>query len=57
MQQYRCWNEVTVWLSQVVCYNIHSLLLRMSNDVEENPIRRVYDINEQLVQVLAKGVM
>ena len=57
MQQYRCWNKVTVWLSQVVCYNIHALLLRMSNDVEENPIRRVYDINEQLVQVLAKGVM
>jgi hypothetical protein len=31
-------NEVCMWYAQMVCYHIYvSLLLRLSNDVEENP--------------------
>ena len=28
IQRYRCENEVTVWLTKIVCYNIHALFLR-----------------------------
>ena len=31
-------NEVFMWYAQIVCYNVYvPLLLRLSNDVEENP--------------------
>jgi hypothetical protein len=32
------YNEVSMWYAQMVCYHVHvPLLLRLSNDVEENP--------------------
>ena len=31
-------NEVFMWYAQIVCYNVYvPLLLRLSNDVEQNP--------------------
>jgi hypothetical protein len=39
------YNEVCMWYAQMVCYHVHvPLLLRLSNDVEENPGPR--NINE-----------
>ena len=36
--QYKMWNEVVLWFTQSMYYNVYlPLLLRLANDVEENP--------------------
>lgn len=55
---YRCENEVTVWLTKVVCYNIHVLLLRECQTMLRRTLGQECLIQQkQFVQILAKGVM
>ena len=36
--QYKIWNEVVFWFTKFMHYNVYMpLLLRLANDVEENP--------------------
>ena len=38
-------NDVVDWLTQMLCFNVYlPLLLRLSNDVEENPGPTIYEI-------------
>ena len=42
---YKLWNEVMVWLTQMICYNAYiPLLIRQANDVEKNPGLAIFDI-------------
>ena len=37
-EHYKMWNEVVFWFTQFMYYNVYiPLLLRLANDVEENP--------------------
>ena len=43
--QYKMWNQVVFWFTQMMCYNVYiPLLLRQVNDVEENPSPTIFDI-------------
>lgn len=47
VKQYKSRNEVVVWFTQMMCYNVYLyvlLLLRLSKNVEENPGSTIYDI-------------
>ena len=51
---YKLWNEVIVWFTQMMCYNVYiPLLIRQANDVEENPGPTVFDINDPTTTVSA----
>ena len=42
---YKIWNEVVFWFTQFMYYNVYMpLLLRLANDVEENPGPAIFDI-------------
>ena len=44
-EQYKSFSQVIVSFTQMSCYNVYvPLLLRMANDVEENPGPTVYDV-------------
>ena len=39
------WNEVMLWLTQMICYNVCiPLLIRQMNDVEENLNPTILDV-------------
>ena len=43
--QYKMWNQVMFWFTQMMCYNVYvPLLIRQANDVEENPGPTIFDI-------------
>ena len=43
---YKLWNEVIVWFTQMMCYNVYiPFLIRQANDVEENPDPTIYGID------------
>ena len=43
--QYKLWNEVLFWFTQIMYYNVYiPLLIRQANDVEENPGPTIFDI-------------
>ena len=51
---YKLWNEVIVWFTQIMCYNVYiPLLIRQANDVEENPGPTIFDINDPTTTVSA----
>ena len=51
---YKLWNEVIVWFTQMMCYNVYiPLFIRQANDVEENPGPTVFDINDPTTTVSA----
>ena len=51
---YKLWNEVIVWFTQMMCYNVYiPLLIRQANDVEENPDPTIFDINNPTTTVSA----
>ena len=44
-EQYETLSQVIVSFTQMSCYNVYiPLLLRMANDVDENPGPTVYDV-------------
>jgi len=43
--QYKMWNQVMFWFTQMMCYNVYiALLIRQANDAEENPGPTIFDI-------------
>ena len=51
---YKLWNEVMVWFTQMICYNVYiPLLIRQANDVEENPGPTIFDIIDPTTTVSA----
>ena len=45
VEQYKMWNEVKFWFTQMTFYNIYNqLIIREANDVEENPGPTIFDI-------------
>ena len=51
---YKLWNEVMVWFTQMMCYNVYiPLLIRQANDVEENPGPTIFDIIDPTTTVSA----
>jgi len=43
--QYKMWNDVMLWLTQMMCYNVYiPLLIRQMNDVKENLNRTIFDV-------------
>lgn len=43
--RYKMWNEVMLWFTQMMYYNVYiPLLIRQANDVEENPGPAIFDI-------------
>ena len=43
--QYKMWNQVMFWFTQMMHYNVYiPLLIRQANDVEENPGPMIFDI-------------
>ena len=51
---YKLWNEVIVWFTQMMFYNIYiPSLIRQANDVEENPGPTIYDIIDPTTAVSA----
>ena len=54
---YKLWNEVMVWFTQMMGYNVYiSLLIRQADDVEENPGRELFDIIDPTTTVSADSV-
>ena len=52
--QYKMWNQVVFWFTQMMCYNVYiPLLLRQVNDVEENPSPTIFDIIDPMRTVSA----
>ena len=51
---YKLWNEVIVWFTQMMFYNVYiPLLIRQANDVKENPGPTIFDINDPTTTVSA----
>ena len=51
---YNLWNEVMVWFTQMLCYNVYiPLLIKQANDVEENLGPRIFDIIDRTITVSA----
>ena len=51
---YKLWNEVIVWFTQMICYNVYiPLLIKQANDVEENPGPTIFDIIDPTTTVSA----
>ena len=51
---YKLWNEVIVWFTQMMFYNVCiPLLIRQANDVKENPGPTIFDINDPTTTVSA----
>ena len=45
--QHKMWNDVMFWFSQMIFYNANfPLLIRLANDVEENPGPTIFDVIE-----------
>jgi len=43
--QYKMWNDVMLWLTQMMCYNVYiPLLIRQMNDVKENLNCTIFDV-------------
>ncbi|XP_066030315.1 uncharacterized protein [Pocillopora verrucosa] len=43
--QHKMWNDVMFWFSQMIFYNAHiPLLIRQTNDLEENPSPTIFDV-------------
>ena len=41
----KLWNELMVWFTQMICYNVFiPLLISQTNNVEENPYSTIFDI-------------
>ena len=52
--QYKMWNQVVFWFTQMMCYNVYiPLLIRQANDVEENPGPTIFDIIDPMTTVSA----
>ena len=52
--QYKMWNQVMFWFTQMMCYNVYiPLLIRQANDVEENPGPIIFDIIDPMRTVSA----
>ena len=52
--QYKMWNQVMFWFTQMMCYNVYiPLLIRQANDVEENPGPTIFDIIDPMRTVSA----
>ena len=52
--QYKMWNEVKFWFTQMTFYNIYNqLIIRQANDVEENPGPTIFDIIDPTTTVCA----
>ena len=52
--QYKMWNQVMFWFTQMMCYNVYILLLiRQANNVEENPGPTTFDIIDPMRTVSA----
>ena len=52
--QYKIWNEVKLWFTQMTFYNIYNqLIIRQANDVEENPGPTIFDIIDPTTTVCA----
>ena len=52
--QYKMWNEVKFWFTQMTFYNIYNrLIIRQVNDVEENPGPTIFDIIDPTTTVCA----
>ena len=52
--QYKMWNEVKFWFTQMTFYNIYNqLIIRQANDVEENPGPTTFDIIDPTTTVCA----
>ena len=48
--QYKMWNQVMFWFTQMMCYNVYiPLLIRQANDVEENPGPTIFDIIDPIM--------
>ena len=49
------WNEVMLWLTQMMDYNAYiPLLIRQMNDAEENLNRTIFDVpDSHLMQIIA----
>ena len=42
---HKMWNDVMFWFSQIIFYNAYILLLiRQTNDIEENPGPAIFDV-------------
>ena len=51
---YKLWNEVMVWFTQMMCYNVYiQLPIRRANDVEENPGPELFNIIDPKTTVSA----
>ena len=54
VMQYKMLNQVMFWFTQMMCYNVYiPLLIRQSNDVEENPGPTIFDIIDPMITVSA----
>ena len=52
--QYKMWNQVMFWFTQMMSYNVYiPLLIRQANDVEENPGPTIFDIIDPIRTVSA----
>jgi len=52
--QYKMWNQVVFWFTQMMCCNVYiPLLLRQANDVEENRDPTIFDIIDPMRTVSA----
>ena len=52
--QYKMWNQVMFWFTQMMCYNVYiPLLIRRANGVEENPGPIIFDIIDAMRTVSA----
>ena len=52
--QYKMWNQVMFWFTQMMYYNVYiPLLIRQANDVEENPGPTIFDIIDPMRTVSA----
>ena len=52
--QYKMWNQVMFWFTQMMCYNVYiPLLIRQANDVEENSGPIIFDITDPMRTVSA----
>lgn len=52
--QYKMWNQVMFWFTQMMCYNVYTaLLIRQADDVEGNPGPTIFDIIDLMRTVSA----
>ena len=50
----KLWNEVMVWFTQMMCYNVYiPLPIRRANDLEENPGPELFGIIDPTTTVSA----